>query len=122
MGTYNAIGHFEAMDYILVRGQVTTYQGSNQLNIQQIRKAQKANTIWWITCKHQENIDGMYRTLLEMVEKTEEPHLKKLAQMVFVEDQDFAREFKVHSEQRAFTTGILEDFSNIVCLCKDRES
>ena len=37
----NAIGHFEAMDYILVRGQVTSYQGSNQLNIQQIRKAQE---------------------------------------------------------------------------------
>ena len=38
----NAIGHFEAMDYILVRGQVTSYQGSNQLNIQQIRKADPA--------------------------------------------------------------------------------
>ncbi len=37
----NAIGHFEAMDYILVRGQVTSYQGSNQLNIQQIKKAQE---------------------------------------------------------------------------------
>ena len=36
----NAIGHFEAMDYIHVRGQVTSYQGSNQLNIHRIRKAQ----------------------------------------------------------------------------------
>ena len=44
----NAIGHFEAMDYILVRGQVTSYQGSNQLNIQQLRKV---SLTWQIICQ-----------------------------------------------------------------------
>ena len=35
----NAIGHFEAMDYIMVKGKVTNFQGNNQLNIEMIRKA-----------------------------------------------------------------------------------
>ena len=58
----NAIGHFEAMDYILVRGQVTSYQGSNQLNIQQIRKAQEGEyrMIDYMPST-KKDIDGMYQ-------------------------------------------------------------
>ena len=37
----NAIGHFESMDYIRVEGQITVFQGANQLNIRRVRKAEE---------------------------------------------------------------------------------
>ena len=64
----NAIGHFEAMDYILVRGQVTSYQGSNQLNIQQIRKAQEGEfDMADYMPSTKKDIDGMFKELLAMI-------------------------------------------------------
>ena len=56
---------FEAMDYISVRGQVTSYQGSNQLNIQQIRKAQEGEfDMADYMPSTKKDIDGMFKELL----------------------------------------------------------
>ena len=75
----NAIGHFEAMDYILVRGQVTSYQGSNQLNIQQIRKAQEGEfDMADYMPSTKKDIDGMFKELLAMISKTKNQYLKQL--------------------------------------------
>ena len=91
----NAIGHFEAMDYILVRGQVTSYQGSNQLNIQQIRKAQEGEfDMADYMPSTKKDIDGMFKELLAMINKTKNQYLKQLAEKIFIEDKNFAREFK----------------------------
>ena len=37
----NGIGHFESMDYIQVDAQVVSFQGSLQLNIRRVRKAEE---------------------------------------------------------------------------------
>ena len=119
----NAIGHFEAMDYIHVRGQVTSYQGSNQLNIHRIRKAQEGEysmTDYMPSTK--KDIDGMYDELVQMIQRTKEPHLKKLAEMIFIEDQDFAREFKVHSAAKSvhhgYIGGLLEHSLSVAKICE----
>ena len=118
----NAIGHFEAMDYILVRGQVTSYQGSNQLNIQQIRKAQEGEfDMADYMPSTKKDIDGMFKELLAMISKTKNQYLKQLAEKIFIEDKNFAREFKVHSAAKSvhhgFVGGLLEHTLGVVKLC-----
>ena len=87
----NAIGHFEAMDYILVRGQVTSYQGSNQLNIQQIRKAQEGEfDMADYMPSTKKDIDGMFKELLAMINKTKNQYLKQLAEKIFIEEHSLS--------------------------------
>lgn len=123
----NAIGHFEAMDYIHVRGQVTSYQGSNQLNIHRIRKAQDGEyqmTDYMPSTR--KDIDGMYEELVGMIKRTKEPHLRKLAEMIFVEDKKFAMEFKVHSAAKSvhhgYIGGLLEHSLSVAKVCESYAS
>ena len=119
----NAIGHFEAMDYILVRGQVTSYQGSNQLNIQQIRKAQEGEfDMADYMPSTKKDIDGMFKELLAMISKTKNQYLKQLAEKIFIEDKNFAREFKVHSAAKSvhhgYIGGLLEHSLSVAKICE----
>ncbi len=45
-----------------------------------------------------------------MISKTKNQYLKQLAEKIFIEDKNFAREFKVHSAAKAYTMGISEGF------------
>ena len=111
----NAIGHFEAMDYILVRGQVTSYQGSNQLNIQQIRKAQEGEyQMADYMPSTKKDIDGMFEELLAMIQKTKEPHLKKLAEMIFVKIRILQENLKCIQQPKVYIMVILVVCWNIV--------
>lgn len=119
----NAIGYFEAMDYILVRGQVTSYQGSLQLNIQQIRKAQEGEyqmSDYMPSTK--KDIEEMYQELLGLINKTKEPHLRRLAEMIFVDDKEFVKEFKVHSAAKSvhhgYIGGLLEHSLSVAKICE----
>ena len=123
----NAIGHFEAMDYILVRGQVTSYQGSNQLNIQQIRKAQEGEfDMADYMPSTKKDIDGMFKELLAMISKTKNQYLKQLAEKIFIEDKNFAREFKVHSAAKSvhhgYIGGLLEHSLSVAKVCESYAS
>ena len=123
----NAIGHFEAMDYILVRGQVTSYQGSNQLNIQQIRKAQEGEfDMADYMPSTKKDIDGMFKELLAMISKTKNQYLKQLAEKIFIEDKNFAREFKVHSAAKSvhhgYIGGLLEHSLSVAKICESYAS
>ena len=123
----NAIGHFEAMDYILVRGQVTSYQGSNQLNIQQIRKAQEGEfDMADYMPSTKKDIDGMFKELLAMINKTKNQYLKQLAEKIFIEDKNFAREFKVHSAAKSvhhgYIGGLLEHSLSVAKICESYAS
>ena len=123
----NAIGHFEAMDYILVRGQVTSYQGSNQLNIQQIRKAQEGEfDMADYMPSTKKDIDGMFKELLAMINKTKNQYLKQLAEKIFIEDKNFARELKVHSAAKSvhhgYIGGLLEHSLSVAKICESYAS
>ncbi|MEG0370506.1 MAG: hydrolase, partial [Hungatella sp.] len=39
------IGNFETMEYVFIDGDVTVFQGSNQLNVKRIRKADEGEYI-----------------------------------------------------------------------------
>lgn len=119
----NAIGHFEAMDYIMVKGKVTNFQGNNQLNIEMIRKADEGEyQISDYMPSTKKDIDQMFDELLGMIEKVQNPFLKKLALKVFVEDKEFAKRFKIHSAAKSvhhgYIGGLLEHSLSVAKLCE----
>lgn len=119
----NAIGHFEAMDYIMIKGKVTNFQGNNQLNIEMIRKADEGEyQISDYMPSTKKDIDEMYDELLAMIERVQNPFLKKLALKVFVEDKEFAKKFKIHSAAKSvhhgYIGGLLEHSVSVAKLCE----
>lgn len=119
----NAIGHFEAMDYIMVKGKVTNFQGNNQLNIEMIRKADEGEyQISDYMPSTKKDIDEMFDELLAMIQRVQNPYLKELAMKVFVEDKEFAKKFKIHSAAKSvhhgYIGGLLEHSVSVAKLCE----
>lgn len=119
----NAIGHFVAMDYIMVKGKVTNFQGNNQLNIEMIRKADEGEyQISDYMPSTKKDIDEMFDELLAMIQRVENPYLKELAMKVFVEDKEFAKKFKIHSAAKSvhhgYIGGLLEHSVSVAKLCE----
>lgn len=116
------IEHFETMDYICVDGQVTSFQGSLQMNVKRVRKCQEGEydpADYMPTTTG--NIDEMYKALLGYVEKVKEPHLHALLASYFVEDKEFISRFKKHSAAKAvhhgFIGGLLEHTLGVARFC-----
>ena len=119
----NAIGHFEAMDYIMVKGKVTNFQGNNQLNIEMIRKADEGEyQISDYMPSTKKDIDEMFDELLTMIQSIQNPYLIELAMKVFVEDKEFAKKFKIHSAAKSvhhgYIGGLLEHSVSVAKLCE----
>lgn len=118
----NGIEHFESMDYIQVDAQVTSFQGTLQLNIRRVRKAAQGeyDPTDYMPCSKR-NVDEMYDELVAMIHTVKEPHLLKLLQMVFIDDTDFVRDFKIHSAAKTmhhnFAGGLLEHSLSVAGLC-----
>lgn len=118
----SGIGHFEAMDYIMIDAQVTTYQGSNQLNIRRIRKADEGeyDISDYMPCSKR-NSDEMFAELLGYINSVKEPNLKKLLYSFFIEDKAFAQTFRSHSAAKSvhhnFIGGLLEHTLGVAKLC-----
>ena len=119
----NGIGHFESMDYIQVDAQVVSFQGALQLNIRRVRKAEEGeyDPVDYMPCSKR-NIDEMYNELLEMIATVRDEHLHKLLEMVFTEDADFIKAFKIHSAAKTmhhnFAGGLLEHSLSVARLCE----
>ncbi|MDD3183918.1 MAG: HD domain-containing protein [Anaerostipes sp.] len=119
----NAIGHFEAMDCICIKGRVSVFQGNLQLNIDHIRKAEECEYVLedYMPCTTKD-VNVLYAELLDMIEKTENEYLKELAVKVFVEDKDFIAEFKRHSAAKSvhhgYMGGLLEHSVSVAKLCE----
>lgn len=118
----NGIDHFESMDYIQVDAQVTSFQGTLQLNIRRVRKASEGEYDPADYMPYsKKNIDEMYDELVTMIHTVKEEHLKKLLQIIFTEDVDFVKRFKIHSAAKTmhhnFAGGLLEHSLSVAKLC-----
>ena len=116
------INDFEPLQYVYVDGDVTVFQGSNQLNIKRIRKADEG--------EYQESdylpvsskdIKIMYQDLTALVQSFQNPYLKKLASSYFLEDKAFVKKFCFHSAAKSvhhgFVGGLLEHTLSVTKLC-----
>ncbi|MCQ4838182.1 hydrolase, partial [[Clostridium] symbiosum] len=75
------IGNFDVMNYVYIDGDVTVFQGSNQLNVKRIRKADEGEYIesdyLLVSSK---DIKEMYRELTALIQSMKNPWLKQLAE------------------------------------------
>lgn len=116
------VGNFEALDYVYVDADVTVFQGTHQLNVKRIRRAEDVEYIpedyLPVSSK---SIDGMYDQLLSYIRSMKNKNLKELAESFFVEDKRFIKEFKAHSAAKSvhhgFVGGLLEHTLSVVQLC-----
>lgn len=119
----NGIGHFDSMDYIRVDGQITVFQGANQLNIRRVRKAEEGEYYPddYMPCTDKD-VKELWKDLTDMIKKTENQYMKKLAEKVFFEDKAFAKEFVKHSAAKSvhhgFMGGLLEHSVAVAKMCE----
>ena len=84
------IDEFDALDYVQVNGDVTSFQGALQLNIKRVRVAQEGefDPTEYLPISDKD-IPQMYAELLDFVRSIKNPYLRQLAGSFF-EDEEFA--------------------------------
>lgn len=118
----NGINHFDAMDYIQVEGEVTSYQGSLQLNVRRVRVAaeNEYDPSDYLPCSRFA-VNDMYRELMRYMDSLQNPYMKTLARSFFIDDKALAKTFSTHSAAKSvhhgFVGGLLEHTLGVVRLC-----
>ena len=116
------IGDFDALDYVYVVGDVTSFLGSLQLSIKRATRADEGeyDPSDYLPMSRK-NIDEMYQELMKYMKKIKTPFLLKLAESFFVENEAFIRLFKNQSAAKSvhhgFVGGLLEHTLSVVKLC-----
>ena len=118
----NAIDEFDSMDFIMLDGTITSFQGSLQANIARVRKASEGEydpAEYMPVSRY--DIETMYTELVALIHTIKEPHLRALAEGCFVQDKEFAAQFKKHSAAKSvhhgFIGGLLEHTLSVTKLC-----
>ena len=116
------IEDFDTLDYIEVYGDVTSFQGALQVNVKRVRKCREgefdpANYLPVSPFP----IDDMMQELLGLIDSVQNSYLKKLLQMIFVEDGEFVKAFKQSSAAKTvhhgFVGGLLQHTLGVTRLC-----
>ena len=116
------IDEFEALDYIAVVGDVTSFQGALQLNIKRVRKVREGeyDPKEYLPVS-EKDIDQMYLELTGFIKEMKNPYLKKLCAGFFLEDKEFEKRFKFHSAAKSvhhgYVGGLLEHTLSVTKLC-----
>lgn len=116
------IADFEAMDYVEIYGDITSFQGTLQINVKRTRFAQpgeyEPKNYLPVSAY---DIEEMYKEVLEYINGISNAYLQQLCKKIFVEDQAFVKKFKNSSAAKtvhhAFIGGLLEHTLSVVKLC-----
>ena len=116
------IDDFDALDYIDVVGDVTTFAGAMQLNIKRVRKAGEGEYDPADYLPVSENsTDDMYGQLLGIIKTVKNAYLSALLNKLFVEDKEFLKSFQEHSAAKTvhhgFIGGLMEHTLSVTKLC-----
>ena len=116
------IDDFDALDYIDVVGDVTSFAGAMQLNIKRVRKAAEDEYDPADYLPVSENsTDDMYSQLRAFIDSVENTYLSALLKKLFVEDEAFVKAFEGHSAAKTvhhgFMGGLLEHSLSVTRLC-----
>ena len=83
----DAIGEFEALDYIYVAGTVSNFNGSLQASLKQVRKADEGE---YFPADYlpmtKQNTKAMYQELMSFAASVKNPYLSELLKSFFVTD------------------------------------
>lgn len=118
------IREFDEKDYVYIRGEVTVFNGTLQLNLSEVRVAEEGTydeSDYLPTSSR--DIEEMYRELIGCLKKVTNPNLYALNKMFFMDDEKFIKEFKRHSAAKSvhhgFVGGLLEHTLSVVKLCEN---
>ena len=117
------IADFDAMDYIEVYGEVTSFNGALQVNVKRVRKCAEGeyNEREYMPVS-KKDLDEMFAELLKIIDGIEDTYLNALLQKFFVEDKAFAERFKKASAAKSvhhgFIGGLLEHTLGVTKLCE----
>ncbi len=115
------IEEFDAMDYVAVTGDITSFQGNLQCSIKRVRKVSEGEydpaDYLPVSTK---DIDEMYKELMALIGTVKNQYLSRLLH-VFFDDEDFAKRFKFHSAAKSvhhgFVGGLLEHSLSVAKNC-----
>lgn len=119
----NGIAHFEAMNYIRIEAQVTSFNGTLQLNVKRVRVADEGefDPTDYMPCSNND-IEVMYSELIDIVGNVSNVYLNKLLASFFIEDKAFIDKFKKHSAAKSihhgFIGGLLEHTLSVAKVCE----
>jgi 3'-5' exoribonuclease len=116
------IDEFDALDYIDVVGDVTSFQGNLQVGIKRVRKASEGEyepgNYLPVSNK---DIETMYQELLGIINQVKNPYFHQLLLAFFKEDAAFVKTFKGNSAAKSvhhgFIGGLLEHTVSVANLC-----
>ncbi|MDO4650799.1 MAG: HD domain-containing protein [Eubacteriales bacterium] len=118
----NGIDDFDALDYIEIVGDVTSFAGALQVNIKRIRKAyeDEYNPADYLPVS-ENSTEDMYTQLLGFVDSVSNEYLHTLLAKLFKEDADFIKSFQEHSAAKTvhhgFIGGLLQHTLSVTKLC-----
>ena len=115
------IEEFEAMDYIAINGDITSFQGKLQCSIKRARRVGEGEydpaDYMPVSSK---NVDEMYRELKGYIASVKSRYLSTLLHNFF-DDADFEKRFKFHSAAKSvhhgFVGGLLEHTLSVTKNC-----
>lgn len=117
------ICEFEALDYVDIVGDVSSFNGALQISIKRARVASEGEYVpsdYLPTSER--DIEEMYRELLGMVNGIDNHYLKTLLEEFFVRDTEFISKFKKSSAAKSvhhsFIGGLLEHTVSVAGLCE----
>lgn len=116
------IDDFEALDYIDVVGDVTSFAGAMQLNIKRVRKAAEDEYDPADYLPVSENsTDDMYGQILSFINSVKNPYLSTVLKKLFVENREFLKVFEGHSAAKTvhhgFIGGLMEHTLSVTRFC-----
>ena len=115
------IEEFDAMDYVAITGDITSFQGNLQCSIKRARRVSEGeyDPKDYLPVSEQ-NVDEMYNELKNIIATIQNPYLSQLLHKFF-DDEDFAKRFKFHSAAKSvhhgFVGGLLEHTLSVTQNC-----
>lgn len=116
------IGEFDAMDYVEIMGDVTSFAGALQVSIKRARKAEEGeyDPADYLPVS-EKGADVMLRQLNALVDSVANPYLSALLKKFFQDDQEFLKAFEKHSAAKtvhhSFMGGLMEHTLSVTRLC-----
>ena len=116
------IEDYDALDYIEVYGDVSSFQGALQVSVKRIRVCREGEyePSNYLPVSKLDN-DTMYAELLALIESVENTYMKQLLEAFFVEDSDFVKKFRYSSAAKSmhhgFIGGLLEHTLSVAKMC-----
>ncbi len=117
------IADFDALDYVDIVGDITTFAGALQVNIKRTRKAEEDeyNPADYLPVSAKDR-KQMIEKLGAYIHSVKNPWLAALLKHFFLEDQEFAKAFGFSSAAKSihhgFVGGLLEHTLSVTGLCE----